>query len=915
MHAHILCAGGFNTQLASEAEALLEFKEGLKDPSNLLSSWTLGKDCCNWKGVGCNTTTGHVISLNLHCSNSLDKLQGDLSSSLLKLPYLSYLNLSGNDFMQSRVPSFLGTMQNLKHLDLSHANFKGRLFDNLGNLSLLESLDLSGNDFYVNNIKWLCGLSSLKTLDLSHVDLSNCQKDWFHDINIILPSLETLRLSGCRLHKLPTFPPPQVNFDSLVTLDLSVNYFNSTIPDWLFENCHHLRNLNLSKNNLQGSIPNSIERVTSLVTLDLSHNILNGSIPDPISMLLSLVSLDLSYNMLTGSIPSSTFGHAHGQSSLKELRLSSNQLNGSLERSLHQLSKLVVLDLAQNSLEGNISDVHLANFSYLKVLDLSFNHLTLNMSKNWIPPFQLEIIGLANCHLGPQFPKWIQTQKNLSHIDISNVSVFDTVPNWFWDLPLSVEYMNLSYNELSNCGHDFSQKLKLKTLDLSHNNFSCPLPLLPPNSKTLDLSNNLFYGTISHVCEILDFNNSLETLDLSSNNLSGVIPNCWTYGTNMIILNLAKNNLVGSIPDSFGSLTSLHLLLMSNNDLSGKIPETLKYCQVLTFLNLGWNKFSGPIPSWIGTNLQILEVLLLRRNSFDENIPTTLCLLKSLRILDLSENKLTGGIPRCVFPALATEESVNEKSYMEFLTIKESLLIYQSKRKNPLQMRFRGRDMLFGHVLYLLRAIDLSSNYLTQGIPVEMTKLVELNSLNLSRNQLVGSIPSSIGEMQNMESLDLSRNQLSCVIPTSMVNMVFLSYLDLSYNTLSGKIPYDKQLTTFDNDAYQGNPRLCGRPLTKACPKSENISFEDAHCSKNEGNIDRGNDDNHDENRINPFYITMAAGFFTGFWAFWGSLIFVASWRHAYFRFLSNMNDRIYVTVVVTLNKLRRKLHTQQPPM
>ncbi|PNX91069.1 receptor-like protein kinase, partial [Trifolium pratense] len=73
---HILCDEGFNTQImASEAEALLEFKEGLKYPSsNLLSSWTLGKDCCNWKGVGCNTTTGHVISLNLHSSNSLDKL-------------------------------------------------------------------------------------------------------------------------------------------------------------------------------------------------------------------------------------------------------------------------------------------------------------------------------------------------------------------------------------------------------------------------------------------------------------------------------------------------------------------------------------------------------------------------------------------------------------------------------------------------------------------------------------------------------------------------------------------------------------------------------------------------------------------------------------------------------------------------
>ncbi|XP_003629983.2 receptor-like protein EIX2 [Medicago truncatula] len=921
MQGIVQCNGGLNSQfIASEAEALLEFKEGLKDPSNVLSSWKHGNDCCHWKGVGCNTTTGHVISLDLYCSNSLDKLQGHVSSALLQLPYLSYLNLTGNDFMQSRVPDFLGNMQNLKHLDLSHANFKGNLSDNLVNLSLLESLDLSGNAFYVNNLKWLQGLSSMKILDLSGVDLSSCENDWFHDIRAILHSLETLRLSGCQLHKLPTSPPPEVNFDSLVTLDLSINYFNST-PDWLFEKCHHLQNLNLSLNNLQGLIPYSIVRLTTLEILDLSKNSLIGSIPNFFDWLVNLVALDLSYNMLSGSIPS-TLGQDHGLNNLKELHLSINQLNGSLERSIHQLSSLVVLNLAVNNMEGIISDVHLANFSNLKVLDLSFNDVTLNMSKNWIPPFQLENIGLAKCHLGPQFPKWIQTQKNFSHIDISNAGVFDIVPNWFWDLLPSVEHMNLSYNGLRSCGHDFSQKFKLKTLDLSNNNFSCALPRLPPNSRHLDLSNNLFYGTISHVCEILCFNNSLETLDLSFNNLSGVIPNCWTNGTNMIILNLAKNNFTESIPDSFGNLINLHMLIMYNNNLSGGIPETLKNCQVMTLLDLQSNRLRGPIPYWIGTDMQILEALILGRNSFDENIPTNLCLLKSLHILDLSDNQLTGPIPRCVFPAMATEESVNEKSYMEFLTIEESLSIYLSRSKHPLLISWKGADRSFhrgGRMFGYIKIIDLSSNFLKEGIPAEIGKLVELVGLNLSSNQLVGSIPSNIGEMESLEWLDLSSNQLSCAIPTSMVNLCSLGVLNLSYNTLSGNIPIGIQMETFDESSFQGNPHLCGSPLTKACLEDGNSWFKDKHCSDIEGSIEHESDDNHEDKvlgmEINPLYISMAMGFSTGFWVFWGSLILIASWRHAYFRFLSNLNDKIYVTVVVTLNKLQRKLHTQQPPM
>ena len=122
---------------------------------------------------------------------------------------------------------------------------------------------------------------------------------------------------------------------------------------------------------------------------------------------------------------------------------------------------------------------------------------------------------------------------------------------------------------------------------------------------------------------------------------------------------------------------------------------------------------------------------------------------------------------------------------MEFITIKESLSIYRSETKNPLLIPWKANYMyFFQHLVRIVKVIDLSSNFLTQGIPVEIAKLVELNSLNLSRNQLMGSIPSNISELKILEIFDLSRNRLSCAIPTSMVSMTFLSYFNLSYNTL-----------------------------------------------------------------------------------------------------------------------------------
>ena len=50
--------------IKSEREALLRFKEGVIDFPGKLSSW-VGEDCCQWKGVECDSESGHVTKLNL----------------------------------------------------------------------------------------------------------------------------------------------------------------------------------------------------------------------------------------------------------------------------------------------------------------------------------------------------------------------------------------------------------------------------------------------------------------------------------------------------------------------------------------------------------------------------------------------------------------------------------------------------------------------------------------------------------------------------------------------------------------------------------------------------------------------------------------------------------------------------------
>ncbi|KAF2316405.1 hypothetical protein GH714_041746 [Hevea brasiliensis] len=219
-----LCHGSFNAGcIESEREALLQFKLGLKDPSNRLSSWDRDVDCCEWPGVICDNLTNHVLELHLRSlseneyygSNATgdyyeymerSTFRGKISQSLLNLKHLKCLGLSNNNFEGIHIPKFLGSMKSLRYLNFSGAGFGGMIPHQLGNLSNLQYLNLEGDGYYyyeiyVENLDWISNLSSLEFLDLSSVDLSKAL-DWLDAMNK-LPSLVELHLSYCSLnHKL-----------------------------------------------------------------------------------------------------------------------------------------------------------------------------------------------------------------------------------------------------------------------------------------------------------------------------------------------------------------------------------------------------------------------------------------------------------------------------------------------------------------------------------------------------------------------------------------------------------------------------------------------------------------------------------------------------------------------------------------
>lgn len=957
-------AFGANSGVAAEADrkcmdterqALLKFKQGVVDDCGYLSSWgndESRKDCCKWRGVQCSNRTGHVIMLDLKykvdpvCPNR--PLRGNISSSLLELQQLNYLDLSVNNFGENPIPNFIGSFSKLRFLDLSLANFSGRIPYQLGNLTSLKYLNIGYNKLYVRKLEWLSHLHKLTQLHLDSVDLSEAT-DWFLVITG-LPSLTDLYLAWSPLPTINHQSISSLNSStSLALIDFSFSGLSNSSYDWLSNISRNLRALDLSSNQLQGPIPDNAFRNTpslehlnllsnqitaipksfgdlcSLKTLNLFYNNLIGDLPELFLNLSgcsknTLEILKLAGNMLTGSLPDITefsslqelylfdnkldgsFPENFEQPSplillnldsnqlwgslpdlsvfpyLTSLDVSDNRLNGTVSEGLGQLSNLEFLDLFGNSLEGTITEAHLSNLSKLTYMDFSFSSLALNFSSNWLPPFKLEYIGLLNCKLGPRFPKWLQSQRSYYYLDISNAGISDIVPTWFWNLSPNLYYLNISYNHLEGTVPDLSLNSSgYPGIDLSSNGFEGSMPRVPSNMTSLNLSKNKFSGPISSLCSISG--EYFSYLDLSDNLLSGELPDCWLHWQALAVLNLANNNFSGKVPDLMDYECSMESFNLRNNSFVGELPLLLKKCNEMKILDVGENRFSGTIPAWIRDSLPNLAILSLRSNHFLGTIPVNLCQLSKIQLLDFSLNNISGTIPKCLNNLTAMVEKGSSNTTITHIYVyyrSATLDGFVAKYDDMAIIAWKGTDQEYKKTLGLVKSIDLSSNKLHGEIPEEITSLEGLISLNLSRNALTGPIPLKIGRLNLLDSLDLSNNQLNGEIPAGFSELNFLGLLDLSNNNLSGKIPSNTEVQRFEASSYAGNPELCGSPLPNRCPEDEPAQPSAIVIQYH-----------HEDEIITPgFYVSMGIGFILAFWGFLGSLFFNRSWRYAYFQFL-----------------------------
>ncbi|KAM1892805.1 hypothetical protein ACFX14_035921 [Malus domestica] len=525
------------------------------------------------------------------------RLGGKINASLLSLKHLNYLDLSNNDFYSIQVPNFFGELKSLHYLNLSSASFGGEIPPSLGNLSSLNFLDLGWNiGLTSRNLNWLSRLSSLKYLDLGSVDLSTTGVNWVYAVNM-LPSLAELLLSFCRIEIIPLISLRHINLTSLLVLDVSDNMFSSSFPSWLF-NLTSLITLDISGNHFNGNFPEVIGNLCKLKVLSLSQNEFKGGIeefwrsfsncpnialqsldlsycelesqlPASLGLFKSLQKLDLESNLFFGPIPSNI---DQMMPNLDALLLSENHFTGIIPPSVCNMQQLGVLSLRSNQFYGELPRAWNVG-SKLWFLDVGLNNLSGNIPTSLGVLSSLQVLKLNNNNFGGEIPDSLRNCSILRSLDLGDNKLYGNIPLWIGGPNVSVLYrIQLRSNSFS--GH-LSQQLcnlrHLHILDLSHNNLSGTIPKCLDNLASLvDDLNADTIGAIEQITLTLKgrelvYNktiNLVKSIDLSSNNLQGEIPE-----------EISSLIQFGQIPQSLSSLTFLNHLNLSYNNLSGRIPS------------------------------------------------------------------------------------------------------------------------------------------------------------------------------------------------------------------------------------------------------------------------------------------------------------------------------------------------------
>lgn len=492
---------------------------------------------------------------------SSNRLSGDIPTWLLeKNPKLKVLQLKNNSFTTFKIPTIVHMLQ---VLDFSANDITGALPDNFGHV-LPNLLHMNGTDnrFQGNLPSSMGEMKNISFLDLSH---NNFSGELPRSLFTGCSSLQIMQLSYNKFsgHILPR----KTSLTSLIVLRILTTYLQGRLESIGLLTLVNLSVLDASNNRLTGAIPSWIPESSHLIMLLLSNNFLEGTLPPSLLAVYHLQFLDLAGNLLSGDLPSSTVNSMYGIN----LFLHNNNLTGTIPVTLLENAK--ILDLRNNKFSGSIP--HFTNTGEMIIFLLRGNNLTGSIPRKLCDLSNIRLLDFSDNKLNGTIPSCLYNLSfGLGKEDVmtsGSAGGYGFVPSFefeFYRSTFAVDQFWIDYDTYMSVEIQFATKQRYDSY-VGGSEFG--------------------QGTLDYMLG----------LDLSSNELSGVVPAELGGLSKLRAMNLSRNFLSSPIPDSFSNLKDTESLDLSYNMLHGSIPHQLTNLTSLAVFNVSYNNLSGIVPQGV----------------------------------------------------------------------------------------------------------------------------------------------------------------------------------------------------------------------------------------------------------------------------------------------------------------------------
>ncbi|XP_019197824.1 PREDICTED: receptor protein kinase TMK1-like isoform X2 [Ipomoea nil] len=351
---------------------------------------------------------------------------------------------------------------------------------------------------------------------------------------------------------------------------------------------------------------------------------------------------------------------------------------------------------------------------------------------------------------------------------------------------------------------NINQLDKLESLGLQKNNLYGKLPTLSglSNLQSVFLDGNRFDLIPANFFQGLT---SIRFLALDDNPLNKTttgwsIPPDLQKSSQLTNFSCTNCNIIGPLPGYFGELPSLTVLKLSSNGLSGTIPNSFRnsMLQILWLNNQEGSGMTGPIDV-IGSMVGLVS-LWLHGNRFNGPIPGSIGNLTSLKDLSLNENHLVGVIPQVLadlnLQSLKLDSNMLMGPIPKFRAAKVTYSSNSFCQQEPAE--WIGNDPCDGH---------------WWGITCNPSRKVSI--INLPKFNLDGTLSPSLASLNSLVEIHLPGNHLHGKVPDRLTSLKSLRLLEISWNRFDPPLPkFNKgvKVVTDGNPGLTANGNVSSPP-------------------------------------------------------------------------------------------------------